>query len=217
MIAGHHAALQFRLPKNVFVLLLGIVWVFSVGFGFSKLYNYEYKFGTTGQLATQWPSDSVIAPRKNFFRLVMVAHPHCPCTKASIGELAMIMAKAQGKAEAYVLFIQPKEFDRSWVESDLFKSAAQIPGVQAIVDHDGVQAGLFGGTTSGQTFLYDQKGRLVFMGGITASRGHSGDNKGRANVIALVNGYKVDDHTTPFFGCLLKSGSKNQIARTKGN
>lgn len=37
----------------------------------------------------------------------------------------------------------------------------------------------FGAYTSGQVMLYDTDRRLAFNGGITGSRGHEGNNKGR--------------------------------------
>jgi hypothetical protein len=61
----------------------------------------------------------------------------------------------------------------------------------------------FGASTSGQTLLYNMAGRLVFNGGITIARGHSGSNDGRDAVVALLSGL-VPMHTiTPVFGCSL--------------
>ncbi len=54
-------------------------------------------------------------------------------------------------------------------------------------DDDGAEAKRFGAETSGQTLLYDERGTLAFSGGITGSRGHAGDNAGRASLLALIN------------------------------
>ena len=42
--------------------------------------------------------------------------------------------------------------------------------------------------TSGQVVVYDAKGALLFSGGITAARGHMGDNAGRDRITALLRG-----------------------------
>jgi len=201
--------------RNICIALIGIVWVLSVGFGISKLYNYEYKSGPVGHVAKQWPSGSIIQPHKNLFQLVMVVHPQCPCTRATIGELELIMAKSQGQVEATVLFIKLRGFDQQWVKTDLYTAVRRIPGVNAIIDVGGAEARVFGGTTSGQTFLYNAQGQLVFMGGITASRGHSGDNVGRSTIVALINNQPVSVHSTPFFGCPLMNETRVGIAQKR--
>ncbi len=54
-------------------------------------------------------------------------------------------------------------------------------------DADGREARHFGAATSGQTLLYDERGTLVFSGGITGARAHAGDNVGRQSLVALLN------------------------------
>ena len=61
-----------------------------------------------------------------------------------------------------------------------YYSAAEIPGVEVVSDEDDAQSAAFGAAVSGQTLLYDREGRLIFSGGITAARGHAGDNAGRS-------------------------------------
>jgi hypothetical protein len=45
------------------------------------------------------------------------------------------------------------------------------PAQRARADAEGVEMHRFGALTSGQTLVYDAAGRLLFSGGITASRG----------------------------------------------
>jgi hypothetical protein len=136
-------------------------------------------------------------------RVGMLAHPHCPCTAASVGELAQIMARLQGKVAAYVLFVKPKEAGRAWDDTSLLRSAEAIPGVKVVFDPDGVEARLFGAETSGHTLLFGANGRLLFSGGITASRGHAGDNVGESAIVALVNNQTPERTQTLVFGCSL--------------
>ncbi len=138
----------------------------------------------------------------------MLAHPHCPCTRASVGELALLMAQTQGKAAAYVLFLKLPDFTEEWEKTDLWYSAANIPGVTVLEDEDGAEAKLFNASTSGQTLLYDADGKLLFSGGITGARGHSGDNAGRGAIVSLLNEGKAEQTETAVFGCPLFNGGE---------
>jgi hypothetical protein len=142
----------------------------------------------------------------------MLAHPHCPCTRASVGELAQIMAKVQGKVRAYVLFLKPQNSGADWDDTDLRRSAAQIPGVTVLSDADGTEARRFGAETSGHTLLFDSAGQLSFSGGITESRGHAGGNAGESAIVALANNLASDRLRTFVFGCALadRKGKKGE-------
>jgi hypothetical protein len=113
------------------------------------------------------------------------------------------MAQSQGRVTAYVLFLKPAGFSEDWEKTDLWQSAANIPGVTAVIDDGGAEARRFHAATSGQTILYDAEGRLLFSGGITGSRGHSGDNAGRSAIVSLVNAGAADRAETFVFGCPL--------------
>jgi hypothetical protein len=103
--------------------------------------------------------------------------------------------------------LRPAGFTTSWTESSLWQEAQAIPDVHVAEDKDGIEARLFASHTSGQTILYDGNGCLLFSGGITSGRGHSGDNAGRDSIIALVNGGKGERGQTSVFGCSLFSNS----------
>jgi hypothetical protein len=190
--------------KRGLVVLTSItLWLLVVGFGLSFLLGYENTPGVAAKPLALWPADSQIQRAPGRATLVMLVHPHCPCSRASIGELAMLMTQTQGRLEAYVLFLKPAEFSNDWEKTDLWQSAAGIPGVKPIVDYDGVEARRFHARTSGQTVLYDAEGRLLFSGGITIARGHAGDNAGRSAIVSLVNAKLAEQTETPVFGCPL--------------
>jgi hypothetical protein len=159
-----------------------------------------------------WPAESRIELAPNSETLVMVAHPRCPCTRASMNELARIMARVQGKVRAYVLFLKPHNSDADWNDTDLRRSAAEIPGVTVLTDIDGVEAHRFGAETSGHTLLFDPTGRLLFSGGITESRGHAGGNAGESAIISLVTNHKSEHRSTFVFGCPLTGPARETVA-----
>jgi hypothetical protein len=133
----------------------------------------------------------------------MLAHPRCACTRASVGELAELIMRAHDRPKAYVVFIKPAGTTSTWNDTDLWQSAAAIPGVSVIRDDDGRETERFGAETSGSTLLYDATGRLIFSGGTTGSRGHAGDNIGRASILALLNREQGLRANTSVFGCPL--------------
>jgi hypothetical protein len=113
------------------------------------------------------------------------------------------MARARGGADAYVLLYAPRSEGSQFTQTRLMRAAESIPGVHAIDDIDGAESRRFGAATSGQTLFYDAHGALMFNGGITASRGHAGDNYGRDAVLSLLETGTAARRTTPVFGCSL--------------
>lgn len=185
-----------------------LLWLSLVGVGILYLTDYSSRPGKAIEAQKDWPSKTRIQPDADKPTLLLIAHPQCSCTRASIGELEQIMARRQGSMKVYVLFYKPADMPDEWVKSDIWRSASAIPGLIVQADYDGVEARLFGAKTSGQTFLYDQKGRLIFQGGITAARGHRGDNKGRQAIESFIDtGTLPSSKQTPSFGCSLRSES----------
>ncbi len=173
-----------------------------MAFGMRVLSHYENTPGCVGTVPPAWPATQ-IERATDRPTLVIAAHPHCPCTASSVGELAQIMARLQGKVATYVLFVKPREAGRDWEDTDLRRSAEAIPGVKVVFDPDGVEARRFGAETSGHALLFGADGRLLFSGGITASRGHAGDNAGETAIVALVNNQTPARTRTFVFGCSL--------------
>jgi hypothetical protein len=107
---------------------------------------------------------------------------------------------------AHVFFLKPTSVPDDWERTDLWRSAASIPGVQVWADPDGAEARRFHAATSGLALLYDGDGRLRFCGGITRARGHAGDNPGREALRALLLEGGPGPTQTPVFGCPLFEG-----------
>jgi hypothetical protein len=200
--------LQPQTKRILATSLFAIIWIASVALGLRVLFQYENEPGRRGALPQGWPARQ-IERATDRPTLVMLAHPHCPCTSASVGELAQIMARFQGRVAAYVLLVRPREAGPDWEETNLRRDAAAIPGVKVVFDLDGAEARRFGAETSGHTLLFGADGRLLFSGGITASRGHAGDNAGETAIIALLNHQKPARTQTLVFGCSLASSAQS--------
>lgn len=195
--------------KRALLIAAGLLWVAAVGFGMRTLIRYESTPGVLADAGQLWPSASTLTRRAGQPTLVVLAHPQCDCTRASLSELNVIMQRFHGRLTAYVLYVRPHDMPESWAQSDSWRSAGDIPGVVVMIDRDGVEAKRFRGYTSGQTLVYDADGRLLYNGGLTAARGHEGDNAGRRAVIALLNGEARGPLVHNVFGCLLFSADEN--------
>jgi hypothetical protein len=193
-----------KFKKNRLILIAtSVAWLLMVVAGLGFLWSYESTPGMAADAPARWPVDSRLRRAGDRATLIMLAHPRCPCTRASISELARVMTQAQGRVTAYVLFVRPANFSGEWEETDLWASAAAIPGVSVLQDDEGVEAGRFHAATSGQTMLYDKDGKLLFSGGMTGARGHEGDNAGRTAIVSLLNLDEAKESETPVFGCPL--------------
>jgi hypothetical protein len=186
-------------------LLVG--WLALSGGGLWALARYQSTAGVAAIAPAQWPAGTRIARASDCDTLILLAHPKCPCTRATLGDLARLMADCNGKLKTIVLFVHPDAAPSDWDKTDLWESAAAIPGVSVCADINGVEAQRFGANTSGQTILYDLQGKLLFQGGITAGRGHEGDNAGEDSIVALVHGEEPVARKTPVFGCPLCSAT----------
>jgi hypothetical protein len=191
--------------RNTQLILTACValWLIAVIGGMRQLWIYSATPGVEGTPPDRWPDASRLERRPGEPTLVMVIHPHCPCSRSSIGELSALMTRASGRMHAYIVFVRPPGFTADWARTDLWSSAGLIAGVTRILD-DGTEGSRFGAATSGQAMLYGADGRLLFSGGITRGRGHYGDNSGVRAIADLLNNPSAPSGaTTPVYGCAL--------------
>ena len=184
-------------------MALVVTWLIVATGGLWVLWAYDNAPGADATPPGRWPAESRLVRAEDRATVVLLAHPQCSCTPASIGELAETLARVGRRPRTYVVFLKPSTFPEGWERTDLWKTASLIPDVTVVRDDEGVEAKAFGGATSGQTFLYDRNGDLQFSGGITSSRGHAGDNAGRRALVALIDGLDADRRRTSVFGCPL--------------
>lgn len=196
------------------VILLSAFWLAAICAGSFVLLGYQNKAGETNAAPTGWPAQSKLLRSANLPTLLLFAHPRCPCTRATVGELALLLARCSGKVDTVVIFTKPADVDDNWVETDLWRSAETIPGVTVRRDDSGIEARRFGAVTSGDAMLYDRDGKLLFHGGITDGRGHAGDNEGRSAIVSLLEGKPGHTSTTHVFGCRLFDDHSVQQAQS---
>ncbi|MFQ3598563.1 MAG: RedB protein [Chloroherpetonaceae bacterium] len=187
-------------------IFLALLWLFGIGYGMSILMTHERTpssqsnpFPPSGELLLSFLHDKP-------FGLVMFAHPHCICTKASISELQWILSKCSDSVQATILFVKPEGASEDWEKSDSWQLACELPNVHVVVDESAMLAKRLGALTSGQTFLINSTGNILFSGGITNGRGVTGDNAGRRAILSLAKTSPSNEppqSTANVFGCTL--------------
>ena len=180
-----------------------VLWGLVVGSGIIVLEVHASRPGDAGKTVVRWPEGTFIHRAGGRPTLLIFLHPHCPCSRASLAELAQIMSRCVGRVSAHALLLSPAHLPKGWGESAIEQDLAALPDVHTWQDKGGSEARRFGVATSGHVLLYDAGGRLTFSGGITSARGHQGDNYGRAAVLAQIMGQEGDRAKNPVFGCPL--------------
>ncbi len=185
-------------------VLVGLAaWLAAVGMGFWGLALYETRPGTEATAPQAWPARSGLARDPDRPTLVLFLHPHCPCSRASLGELEEVLHRHPEDLRTFVLVCKPSGVPQGWDQSATREQAAALRGVRLRVDDEDRERLLFGAQTSGQVLLFDRTGCLRYSGGITPARGRQGDNPGRAAVEALLRGETPAAARGPVFGCPL--------------
>jgi hypothetical protein len=196
------------IKKHVVIMAAVALWLPAVGYGINVMWTYATTPGHPAEPPRFLPANGSIARSGDRATLLLFAHPQCECTRATLAELEILMAHTNGKLDVDVFFYRPAIEDSAWARSDLWRAAAGIPGIHLFEDRDAEIARRFGVFTSGQALLYSSKGILLFQGGITAYRGHSGDNAGRDAITALLQGVVPPQSRLPVvtrvFGCSLR-------------
>ncbi len=189
--------------------LFVLIWLVVAISGFCIVAKYAYTPGPAAEPPAQWPSGTGIPLTPGHAALVMLAHPECPCTRASLEELARVLTVYGKKLDAHVVFLQAEESAGDGYSGGLPATAAAIPGLHVWIDRGGRMIERFGAYVSGQVLVYDPSGRLAFSGGITAGRGHAGDNPGVEGLMQLgQRGFRAPVNGEPLrsavFGCTVR-------------
>lgn len=190
------------------LLILGLVVAIAMG----ALWSYKNSPGAQGEAPERWPAATRLQRDPARPTLVMFAHPMCPCTRASLAELRVLMSEFGGRVDARVLFALPAGVGDDWTTSDSWTIASSIPGVRIERDTEEYESQLFGARTSGQVVMYGADGRLLFHGGITGARGHVGENAGRTRLASLLRDHSTAQVGSPVFGCPLDHPSDEGAA-----
>lgn len=198
-------------PNRTFTLRAKIAFgLFAIWAGLTT-----YAFGHFWRIDAT-PGKQRVAPNLGERRIdrqtvILFLHPECPCSRATVAELARVAIKV-GRPTAFQVYFVSYRPDHSWRESNLYELVIRLPGVEVALDPQGRIAQQYGADTSGQIIAYDRNGSVLFQGGITGSRGHEGENAGKARLLAALTSKSSSKLTAPVYGCRLFGTADNASA-----
>lgn len=185
-------------------LILAALWLVVIGCGFAVLVAEENTPGVPAMSAT--PTAVVAREVSEKPTLLLFLHPQCPCSESSISELIGIMRECGDRMNVHVAVFAAAGHVAEWKKTDVWKSVAEIPGIEMTADVNGALALQTGARTSGQTFLFGRHGALLFSGGITGARACAGENEAARALVSLIMKPDVRKNIVvryPVFGCSL--------------
>lgn len=176
------------LPR-IWKVALGILWALGVGGTMAAAMRYEATPGKAGIA-----SDHARAGRE----VVMVVHPECPCTAASVQAFQRLLDEAKVPVRARLLIVAYGKPDHDIARE---KYAQAVPGARpAWIKADEAKV-RYGALTSGHTVGY-LDGKPVFSGGLTSGRGVESPSGSQWQLREFLEGKPIHS-ATPVFGCAL--------------
>jgi hypothetical protein len=195
--------------RRNWVIIGAFSWLFTLTVGVCLVFKFDSIPGLTATSGINWPENSNITRSTTNNTLVMLLHPKCPCSRASLQQVATLTTN-DNSLQCIFLVYAPTTFPKGWEKTDIWNLAAEVPGAQLVSDIDGAEARKFGAITSGQTYIFDRKGILKYSGGLTEGRGHIGECK---NLDLAVKALREGTSTASgaVYGCPIEDPKKAQL------
>jgi hypothetical protein len=197
---------RFRWPvswRPFGLLAVVAAWLVAVLFQTLLWERYERSPGLRGAVPAILPQTGPVQAVTGRSTLLLFAHPHCPCTRATLEQLNSLIARSPRRTPLRVLFERPEGCPEGWERTAIWRQVGEIPGAELSVDPEGKEARRFGVTTSGHVLLYDSAGRRLYSGGITSARGQAGENAASAALGRALRDGRAAGREFPVFGCAL--------------
>src|SRR3954447_8938178 len=108
-----------RLVVSTLLLVALGIWIVTIAVMFRAIRRFETTPGRAAVARRAWPAGSSIHPTAGQWSLVMLVHPHCSCSRASVTELQAILDKAPASLKTYVLVYRPSDAAAGWEKTDV--------------------------------------------------------------------------------------------------
>lgn len=188
---------------------LVLLWVLAALPGIRSLLAFESTPGRQAAAALHWPARLLSGQNAGLPTLIVVLHPRCTCSQATLEELAEASREFDRPYNAIFLIDQPHASGFQWEKVSFYRAAQKALHARVVLDEDGHLGASFGALTSGEVFLYSAEAgssarSLLFAGGVTPGRGMLGSNQGIEGLKLAFKG-QGQAKQTPVFGCALAS------------
>jgi hypothetical protein len=191
-------------PRRLALGVLGVAWCVLVAAGFLALSDYSARPGVASAAPGHWPNQTKLHGPEKGSRLLLFVHPYCPCSRSTLDSVDHVLARHGSRIDATLILTGGVEIDPG--AQDWFDQWCQRRKVALVHDVQRIESARFGVKTSGHVLLYDETGARRFSGGISAGRGHTGDNPGLQSLMAAMEGAtpvleRGEDF--PVYGCAI--------------
>src|SRR5580704_15651034 len=129
-----------RVRKRSLVLLA--TWGAVVVSGILFLEADAARTGDGGTPAGRWLAGSRIQLDDRRSTLLIFLHPHCPCSRASVGELAYIVDRCRDRVSVHAILLGTPFLHR-WGRSEIERDLAGLADVHVDPDRGGAEARRF--------------------------------------------------------------------------
>ncbi|MFB1481591.1 RedB protein [Corallococcus sp. RDP092CA] len=178
-------------------------WLAACALGLGSVWSHASAEGAAATPPVRLPERFARVP--GAWTLLVFLHPRCPCSRATLSELARLLDREGGRLATRVFVWAPREAPPGFERSELWTRAAALPGARVVADVDGQAARELGARTSGQVVLFSPDGVARFSGGITPARGHEGESAGGRAIRDLLRSDAARPLAAPVFGCALQT------------
>ena len=158
--------------RQPWLWLLIAVWLATAVSGLRIVWVYDNTPGVLARAPQRWPAASALTRTMGEPALVVLAHPQCPCTRASLGELAEVLARAPpSRRRRTCCSCARRRSPAGWEQTALWRPRSSLPG-----RHRAARRRWRGGATVRRGDIRPdaalrRRGRCAFSGGITGARG----------------------------------------------
>src|SRR6267142_2388289 len=142
--------------KPVWMLAL-LFWLALIASGQFWLLRYSFARGATASAPDSIPAFLNCSTTPSRPQLFLSLHPRCPCSRATVNELAKILTRVPNASEVTVLLYKPANEPDPWMNGTLRDECRRM-GCKIRADPGGLLASSLGSRTSGSVVLYDADG-----------------------------------------------------------
>jgi hypothetical protein len=176
--------------------------------------DFDHTAAPQHTFAKQWPASTQCTLDSVKPTLLMFIHPKCPCSGASLIELADLKRRIGDRVQIQLVYLQPAGAPWECEETKHWVFGRELDPDSPFKDVAGEEHHRFGATTSGEVFVFLPDARLAFHGGITPARGHVGENAGSQAIESLVLHSKSAWRESAVFGCPLEASCQSSTCQS---
>src|SRR5882762_11463884 len=115
-----------QLRLKLALLLMFCLWLGLIVVGYAWLLRYSFAVGKAATAPGTIPHGLASSAPSARPQLLLALHPRCPCSRATLTELAKILSRAANACDVTVLLYRPADKPDSWLEGALLDTCRQL-------------------------------------------------------------------------------------------